>query len=142
TFMIARPRSRHGSTPSTRTRPALGRSNPTPALISVDLPAPFGPTSAVMLPRGTATSTSLSAHRRRRPYRLPTPRASNPSAVPSAIPSPSGGPSHDPRSNSREEGGGCPEAGTGFPGKRRKNPLLVSGPVTNQRRDRLAIAIA
>src|SRR5439155_15962913 len=35
-----------------------------------------------------------------------------------------------------------PGGGTGFPGKRRKNPLLVSGPVTNQRRDRLAIAIA
>ena len=59
--------------PSTvRAGPSVGRSKPTQALSSVDLPEPFGPTSAVMLPSGTARSTSRSAQRRR-PYRLPMP---------------------------------------------------------------------
>src|ERR1700730_12627135 len=37
--------------PSTRTVPALGRMTPAIALSTVDLPAPLGPTMAVMAPR-------------------------------------------------------------------------------------------
>ena len=43
--------------PSTRTQPSDGRSKPTQALSRVDLPDPFGPTSAVILPSGTPMVT-------------------------------------------------------------------------------------
>jgi hypothetical protein len=42
-------------------RPLVGRSKPTKPRISVDLPAPFGPTSAVIEPVGIAWSTFRSA---------------------------------------------------------------------------------
>ena len=61
----AAPRSFHGSMPSTVRRPSVGRSKPTHALSRVDLPEPFGPTSAVMLPSGTWRSTWRSAQLRR-----------------------------------------------------------------------------
>src|SRR2546430_16629779 len=71
----------HGSMPWTATEPSVGRSNPTHALMSVDLPAPFGPTSAVIEPTGTSRSTDRSAQTRA-PYRLPSPCASSAGAAP------------------------------------------------------------
>jgi hypothetical protein len=51
--------------PVTR-RPSVARSKPIHERISVDLPEPFGPTSAVIVPSGTAMSTLRSAQLRRR----------------------------------------------------------------------------
>ena len=45
----------------TVTYPLVGRSKPTKPRISVDLPAPFGPTSAVIEPAGIARYTFRSA---------------------------------------------------------------------------------
>src|SRR5436190_2130906 len=81
-WMTAAPRCFHGSMPWTATEPSVGRSNPTHALMSVDLPAPFGPTSAVIEPTGTSRSTDRSAQTRE-PYRLPSPCASSAGAAPS-----------------------------------------------------------
>src|SRR5688500_7788038 len=50
-----------GSTPNTRTEPDSARQRPSRCLISVDLPAPFSPTSPNTLPRGTASVTSRRA---------------------------------------------------------------------------------
>ena len=66
--------------PRIRSWPAVGRSKPIQALSSVDLPDPFGPTSAVMLPSSTTRSRSRSAQRRR-PYRLPSPVVSSTAAI-------------------------------------------------------------
>ena len=54
-------RSRHGSTPITRADPFVGFSNPTHVLMRVDLPAAFGPTSAVIPPAGSVRSIPASA---------------------------------------------------------------------------------
>ena len=51
---------RRGSSPSTRTAPALGRSRPSRMRSSVDLPLPFGPTSAANSPLSTRNVTSSS----------------------------------------------------------------------------------
>src|SRR5579872_398746 len=55
-FSAARPVT---SLPSTVTLPALGRISPAIALSSVDLPAPFGPTIAVIAPRRATMLTPL-----------------------------------------------------------------------------------
>ena len=47
------------STPCRATRPAVGRTIPQMALSSVDLPAPFEPTSVTISPAATETLTSL-----------------------------------------------------------------------------------
>src|SRR5438034_5746944 len=47
--------------PSTKTRPVSGRCSPSSTRISVDLPAPFSPISAVISPALKATDTSRSA---------------------------------------------------------------------------------
>ncbi len=47
--------------PRTVAVPAVGRVRPTAMFISVDLPAPFGPTSAARDPSGTARVQSCSA---------------------------------------------------------------------------------
>ena len=49
------------SRPSTRTSPALGRTMPQTMLISVVLPAPFGPSSAKISPLRISRSTCFSA---------------------------------------------------------------------------------
>ena len=80
------PRSRHGSIPSTSSRPAVGRSNPTQPLIRVDFPAPFGPTSAVIEPVGDGSGRDPAAPSgRRRRYRLPIRAPRAPSAGPHAV---------------------------------------------------------
>ena len=58
-----RPRCSSYGRPNTATRPAAGRTSPRIARISVDLPAPFGPTMAASVPDGTVRSTSHSAGR-------------------------------------------------------------------------------
>ncbi len=50
-----------GSMPKTLTVPVWARHNPRTCLISVDLPAPFSPTSPNTDPRDTATDTSFRA---------------------------------------------------------------------------------
>jgi hypothetical protein len=60
--------------PSTVTVPSVGTVRPAAMFISVDLPAPFGPTSAARAPAGTARVQSSSAHDF--PYRLPSPSVS------------------------------------------------------------------
>src|SRR5216684_2845410 len=50
-----------GRPPSTVTLPADGSARPTARFSSVVLPAPFGPTSAVTCPAGTASVHSRSA---------------------------------------------------------------------------------
>ena len=50
-----------GWSPSTVTVPAVGTARPTHMFIRVVLPAPFGPTSAVRCPAGTASVHSRSA---------------------------------------------------------------------------------
>ena len=45
------------SSPRRRTRPSRGRSSPIIARISVDLPAPFGPTIVTISPGSILTST-------------------------------------------------------------------------------------
>src|ERR1700736_1914902 len=45
------------SVPSTNTRPLVGRIKPAIAFSSVDLPAPLGPTIAVIAPRRALTLT-------------------------------------------------------------------------------------
>ena len=47
--------------PATSIRPPLGRTRPHAILTSVDLPAPFGPSSPTISPSPTATSTPTSA---------------------------------------------------------------------------------
>ena len=64
--MTAALRWRCGSIPAIESRPSVGGSNPIQPRMSVDLPDPFGPTSAVMLPSGTARSRPRSAHGRPR----------------------------------------------------------------------------
>ena len=49
--------------PSTCTSPAVGAISPTARCRSVVLPAPFGPTSAVTVPRGSVSEQSRSAQR-------------------------------------------------------------------------------
>jgi hypothetical protein len=49
------------SKPQIETLPAVLRTMPARMLISVDLPAPFGPSSPKIWPRGTSMLTSLSA---------------------------------------------------------------------------------
>ena len=49
------------SLPQMRAVPEVLITRPARMLISVDLPAPFGPSSPKIEPRGTARSTSLSA---------------------------------------------------------------------------------
>jgi hypothetical protein len=44
--------------------PALGRARPAAMRSAVDLPAPFGPTSATTVPGATASETSCSASKR------------------------------------------------------------------------------
>ena len=46
--------------PPTSTSPAVARNRPLSTLSSVDLPAPFGPSRAKMLPAGTSRSTPWS----------------------------------------------------------------------------------
>ena len=50
---------------SSRTEPIPGSQNLRKRLAIVVLPAPDGPTSATVLPRGTVNETSVSAGRRR-----------------------------------------------------------------------------
>jgi hypothetical protein len=57
-----------GVPPSTRAEPPVGQARPVSSRSSVDLPAPLGPTSALIRPWGTVTEQSLSAVARR--YRL------------------------------------------------------------------------
>ena len=52
------------SSPSTVIRPALGASRPSSIAIVVVLPAPLAPSSAVVLPRGTAKLSSSTAQHR------------------------------------------------------------------------------
>ncbi|MNL54702.1 hypothetical protein D3C87_1780530 [compost metagenome] len=47
--------------PLMRTLPAMGRSTPMMPLIKVDLPAPFGPTTAVMPPAAKHPDTDFNA---------------------------------------------------------------------------------
>jgi|GEM_PF-5469827 len=54
-------RSAVGSMPMIRTLPPVRPSNPIQLRMSVDLPAPFGPTNAVMVPGAIARLTSRSA---------------------------------------------------------------------------------
>src|SRR3954447_22171564 len=49
------------ASPSKRTSPSSGRRTPVSTLISVDLPAPFSPTSACTSPGSSANETSSSA---------------------------------------------------------------------------------
>jgi hypothetical protein len=49
------------SSPSTVTRPALGAKRPSRIAMVVVLPAPFAPSSAVVLPAGTAKLRSETA---------------------------------------------------------------------------------
>ena len=49
------------SKPQISTRPAVLLTNPARMLISVDLPAPFGPSRPKIDPRGTTRSTPFSA---------------------------------------------------------------------------------
>ena len=58
---IASGRSRVTSTPSSRMRPALGRTSPLIARSSVDLPAPFEPISVTISPARTSNETPRSA---------------------------------------------------------------------------------
>src|SRR5690349_5194214 len=51
------------SVPSSSTAPVLGRSTPPTARTSVDLPAPFGPSSAVTWPVAISSETSLTTAR-------------------------------------------------------------------------------
>src|SRR3954447_21508128 len=48
-----------GGPPTTSSRPADSGTSPRTALIIVDLPAPFGPSTATNSPAGTVTSTPL-----------------------------------------------------------------------------------
>ena len=68
-------RSVDASTPSTRTRPSVGRSRPLKWRTSVDLPDPFWPTIATRSPRRSR------ARRRRRPGCRPGRRRRGPRAV-------------------------------------------------------------
>src|SRR5579859_3802183 len=77
-----------GAPPSTRAEPAVGRASPVSSRSSVDLPAPFGPTSALIRPCGTVTVQSLSAVPRR--YRLVSPAVSMASGPPPAPPAGAG----------------------------------------------------
>ena len=52
---------RFGSRPSVRTAPASGCSAPVTRRTTVVLPAPFGPSSTVTVPRGTTKARSLTA---------------------------------------------------------------------------------
>ena len=63
-----------GTPPSTRADPAVGLARPVSSRSRVDLPAPFGPTSALIRPSGTVTVQSLRAALRR--YRLVSPLVS------------------------------------------------------------------
>ena len=58
-------RGRRGGVPASSTVPAVGSTRPAIARRSVDLPAPFGPTSATRSPAPISRSTSLSAGRPR-----------------------------------------------------------------------------
>ena len=49
------------SSPSRRTRPAVGLCRPTSVLNSVDLPAPFGPMSPTISPLVTSNETASTA---------------------------------------------------------------------------------
>src|SRR5580700_2083373 len=60
-----------GAPPATWIRPAVGGSIPVIMLSSVVLPAPFGPTRPAMVPAGTRSEHSASAHLS--PYRFPRP---------------------------------------------------------------------
>ena len=50
-----------GSSPSTDTRPASGRRNPSSVSIVVVLPAPFGPSTAVICPAAASKLTPSTA---------------------------------------------------------------------------------
>ena len=61
-------RSRTGSSPHTRARPAVGTSTPVSILIVVDLPAPFGPRKPTASPAAMVSvtpSTAVTRFRRR-----------------------------------------------------------------------------
>lgn len=64
----------------TETLPRLGRSNPIQALISVDFPAPFGPTKPVIVPGAIARSIPFKASAPR-PYRFATSLADSATVV-------------------------------------------------------------
>src|SRR5690349_15338451 len=66
--------------PITAADPRVGFSNPTQVLMSVDLPAAFGPTNAVMPPAGMSRSIPPSAQTPRR-YRLARPFASRTASI-------------------------------------------------------------
>ncbi|MCW0449090.1 hypothetical protein NB706_001924 [Xanthomonas sacchari] len=57
--------------PNTCSVPAAGSSSPVSAASSVDLPLPEGPSTAVMLPRGTLSETSRRIARPPRSMRTP-----------------------------------------------------------------------
>src|SRR5579862_5504518 len=63
-----------GTPPSTSADPPVGRARPVSSRSKVDLPAPFGPTSALIRPAGTVIVQSLRAAPRR--YRLVSPLVS------------------------------------------------------------------
>ena len=63
-----------GYWPNTSTEPAAGGSSPVSAASRVDLPLPDGPSTAVMLPRGTSSDTSCRMVRPPRSRRRPDKR--------------------------------------------------------------------
>jgi hypothetical protein len=60
-FVSARSAIEEISSPPTRTEPDVGRSRPASRCISVDLPDPDGPITAVNWPAGTSRETPRSA---------------------------------------------------------------------------------
>src|SRR5215471_9635056 len=71
--------SRVTSSPSNVTLPADAARSPESTLMSVVLPAPFGPTTACSLPRSSAIETSLTAARP--PNRRVSPRVASSGSV-------------------------------------------------------------
>ena len=59
--MAARAGAEPAGAPSTSARPPLARTRPQAIFVSVDLPAPFGPSRPSSSPRSTSRSTPPSA---------------------------------------------------------------------------------
>src|SRR5436190_2830026 len=78
------------SSPSNTTRPPVGTSTPVRQLKNVDLPAPLGPMTARISPRGTAIDTLLSAARPPKRIVRPSMRRMGPSADDGPRPLPAG----------------------------------------------------
>src|SRR5262245_22631064 len=127
--------------PRIRSRPVVGRSKPIHAFSSVDLPEPFGPTSAVMLPSSTARSRSRSAQRRS-PYRFPSPTVSSAAVIRFSPPKRVGdrfpASPRDGANGSRR----FPRRRCGKSRSRRFGRPCYRRPMRQQRRDLIAAAIA